>query len=218
MNSQSYFRFVSTVIILINLFVGIGALYLIERIVPAIDEILKENAYSVSSAVLMQESLNSSNNGNSQKKEQFWQAYEKAKSNITIKGEEELILEIKNLGEAYWNGSESSLNSLSQKVVLLAEMNLHEMNKKNTNARAIGLAGAWALGFLVLISLIIQLILRKRLFLSLIQPTTNLIAVINDFVSGNYQRRVPHDNDASNELKNASAQLNKLLDRNMIQK
>ncbi len=217
MSSKSYFRFVSTVTIVINLCVGIGALYLIERIVPAIDEILNENAYSVSSVIKMQGSLLNSQISESRQESEklFWESFENAKSNITIEGESEIISEIYNLGLSYWKADQTVLFQLSQKLVALSDLNLKAMNKKNRTAKIIGLAGAWALGFLVLMALVLQLSLRKKMFDSFIQPTLSLINVISDYGLGNYQRRYTSTHEAAREIKYTGDVLNKILDENL---
>ena len=137
MRTQNYFRLVSTLTIAINLFVGIGALYLIERIVPAIDEVLNENAYSISAAVSMQESLNLTTEKDSIDTEDiFWSAFSKANNNVTIEGEQKILDEIKPLAERYWAGEHEVTKLLSKKLVELSELNLKAMETKNTMAKS----------------------------------------------------------------------------------
>ncbi len=217
MSANNYFRFLSTSTIVINLIVGIGSLYLIERIIPAIDEVLNENAYSVSSVLKMQETLllQASTKESKENQKVFWEAFENAKSNVTIDGEEKVIAEIEVLAKEFWQGQTTTLPQLSQKLTYLSDLNLSTMNNKSSQAKSLGLAGAWALGFLILLTLALQLSLRRKMFDSLILPATSLLSVITDYSFGNYQRRFSSTSETSHEIKRTGEVLNKILDENL---
>ncbi|MEZ4742909.1 MAG: hypothetical protein R3B45_10760 [Bdellovibrionota bacterium] len=205
---KSYFRLISNITIAINLLVGISAIFLVERIVPAIDEILQENVFSVQASMAMQVSISEED----QKK--FWESFDKAKSNITLKGEKEIVEEVKSLAEQYWAGASEMKVETIKKVGELSSVNLRAMDQKDEEARFLGLAGAWALGFLVMISIALQLIARGRMLIRLMDPISELISVLEGYHKGNRLRRFV-GTDATNEVKNGGMLLNKILDRDM---
>lgn len=220
MNAKTYFRYLSTTTIFINLLLGLGSLFLIERVIPAIDDILSENAYSISIATEMQEIVFQSVADQKvapELAEIFWQVVDRAENNVTVPGEKQIIDEIKIFGKRYWEGDSESLILLTENMRQLININLNSMNEKNRTAKSVGLAGAWALGFLVLASLLLQLILRKLIFSNLMEPTAQLLAVIRDYSSGNHMRRF-QSNDAFEEIKDVGHLLNRLLDENMSSK
>ena len=217
MSARSFFRFFSTFTVGVGFLVGLGALYLIERIVPAIDEILNENAYSVSSVLQMQESLliATKESNNRDLEDEFWKAFQNAQSNVTIEGETHLLSEINALAISYWKGDPSQLPSMALKLKQLADLNLSAMKEKNRQAKTIGLGGAWALGFLILFALIVQLSLQKRLFDSLIDPATDLFTVILDYKAGNPLRRFSGSQNVAKEIRQTGDRLNQILDENL---
>lgn len=220
MNAKTYFRYLSTTTIFINLLLGLGSLFLIERVMPTIDNILTQNGYSISIGVELQEIMFQSvgeHNTSPELAAIFWQVVQRAEAAITIPGEQQIIDEIRIHGKKYWDGDFSSLISLTDNIRQLININLNAMNEKNRTSKAVGLAGAWALGFLVLASLLLQLILRKLIFSNLMEPTSQLLAVIRDYSNGNNMRRF-QSADAFEEIKDVGHLLNRLLDENMSAK
>ena len=209
--SRSYFRVFSTLTILLNLIVGIGAISLVERIVPAIDEILRENSFTVAAAASMHEAVLLS------QEEKFEKALTFAQSNVSIDSEKELLAELAALGKDYWAGNLDKRPQLSEKITELSTLNLKKMNEKEDKARLLGLSGAWALGFLIVVAIVLQLILRARIIDSQMEPISDLLAVLRDYSEGNSLRRFRNSN-AGNEIQKGGRILNDILDRDMNRK
>ena len=122
---RSYYRVVSILAITLNLVVGIGSIFLVERLVPAIDDILSENAYSVGASVAMHEAISLSQKG------EFWESLSEAESNITMKEEQKVVADIISLGQKFWAGERGSRALLSKKITELSIMNLKAMDEKD---------------------------------------------------------------------------------------
>src|SRR5690606_12742049 len=122
------------------------------RLVPAMDEILKENAFSVSAAVEMQSVLLKESSGNADKETEktFWEAFTKGQRNITLKGEQEIVDSIQSSAEKLWSGDPTVRESLNEDILRLTKINMEAMESKRQEAHLLGLAGAWAIGFLVI--------------------------------------------------------------------
>jgi hypothetical protein len=206
--SRSYFRVFSTLTILLNLIVGIGAISLVERLVPAIDEILRENAFSVAAAATMHEAILLS------QQEKFEKALTFAQSNVTIDNEKPVLTEIAALGTEYWAGNLDKRSQLSEKITELSAINLKKMSEKEDKARLLGLSGAWALGFLIVFAIVLQLILRSRIIDTQIEPISDLLSVLRDYNEGNSLRRFRNSN-AGTEIQKGGQMLNDILDRDM---
>ncbi len=215
MTSLNYFKSVSNLTIAISLLIGIGAIFLIERIVPAIDEIMQENAYSVQASNQMLLNLPNSKLNSSmdeQRVARFWRAYQQAVSNITIKGEAELLSAIRESASNLIDGKTTEALPLQEQIIQLSNLNLETMETKNNKAKTIGHAGAWALGFLVILSLLLQLALRAKILLNIIEPHIEISEVIRDYTEGNKQRRA-NIVEGSREIKEAGRLLNQVLDQ-----
>ncbi len=206
--SRSYFRVFSTLTIILNLIVGIGAISLVERLVPAIDEIMMENSFTIAAAASMHEAVLLA------QQEKFEKAITFAQSNVTIQGERPVLNQIAALGKEYWAGNIDKKSELSEKITELSTINLKKMNEKEDKARLLGLSGAWALGFLIVVAIILQLILRSRIIDTQIEPISDLLSVLRDYSEGNSLRRFRNAN-AGNEIQKGGQMLNDILDRDM---
>jgi hypothetical protein len=206
--SRSYFRVFSTLTILLNLIVGIGAISLVERLVPAIDEILRENAFSVAAAATMHEAILLS------QQEKFEKALTFAQSNVTLDSEKPVLTDIAALGTEYWAGNLEKRSQLSEKITELSAINLTKMREKEDKARLLGLSGAWALGFLIVFAIVLQLILRSRIIDTQMEPISDLLSVLRDYSEGNSLRRFRNSN-AGTEIQKGGQMLNDILDRDM---
>jgi hypothetical protein len=206
--SRSYFRAFSTLTILLNLIVGIGSISLVERLVPAIDEILRENSFTIAAAATMHEAVLLS------QQEKFDKALTFAQSNVTIEGEKQVLTDIAALATEYWAGNLEKRFQLSEKITELSAINLKTMGEKEDKARLLGLSGAWALGFLIVFAIVLQLILRSRIIDTQMEPISDLLSVLRDYSEGNSLRRFRNSN-AGTEIQKGGQMLNDILDRDM---
>lgn len=205
---RAYFLAMVNITILISVVVGVAAIFLVERLVPAISEILEENAYSVEASMEMQVALGTQDSA------KFWQSFAKAKSNITLEGEKAIIGDIESLGQSYWRGDKGLQPQLTARIADLSAHNLKEMHRRDSEARFLGLAGAWALGAMVVLSVSLQLLVRSRVYVRLLVPISELMAVLVDYGRGNLLRRFVCP-EAAEEVRHGGHLLNRILDKNM---
>ncbi len=222
MSARAYFQSLSSTVIIISIIIGLSAIFLLERIVPAIDDILQENVYSVSAAVGMLSVISSSRSGgeDDQSREKFWEFFDKAKANITLQEEDLTISEISTLAKRYWNGEASveDRENLTEQINKLAEINLKAMEAKDQAAQLMGLTGAWSLGFLLLISVGIQFLLRVKILSVLITPIEQILSVLSDFHSGNRMRRFVESKGVVEDVGKIGTLVNSNLDQITIEK
>lgn len=216
MTSKSFFIQISNLNIVLNLLIGLGAIFLLERLDPAIDKILRENALSVKASMAMQRDLVLSKEASFEEKlkyeKNFWQAFKRAQKNITLEGEARAVQKIGETAKIYWGGDSARSLDLISLVQSLADQNLNAMEQRQIKARRVSQTGAWSLGFLVVLTILMQLILRKRILNQLINPMRVLCKVICDYSKGNVLRRY-HYLNCSPDIKEAGSALNKILDK-----
>lgn len=219
MKSRTFFRNLTFTVLLLNIFIGIGALFLLERIVPAIDSILRQNVASVSSTLTMLSALSSAPHAESglNSEKVFWEAFEKIDAKAALEPEKKLLDDIRRKAEAYWAKPEPSLNhgDLSAQISTLAELKLQTMALKKDQARRLSLSGSWALGLLLILSVCIQLFMRARIIENLIEPIEQLHRVLNSFSLGRRMRRFSVHNAMVTEIKKIGVLVNDLLDRHI---
>ena len=92
-------------------------------------------------------------------------------------------------------------------------MNLQDMQSKRQNAEALSITGAWGIGFLLIFSLIVQLIFRSKILSGLIQPLEQIYKVLKDFTEGNDLRRFVEQKDDLMEIKKTGFLINTILDQ-----
>ncbi len=217
MNAKSYFRYTANLIIAINLIIGLSSIFLVERLLPAVRDILDDNATSMHAILDMGEALarhNEQGKWANTESEVFWQAVKKLEKNISFAEEQYLLADIKELGEQYFSGSLYLKADLSAKINEFARLNLDDIATKDKKIHFQGTSGAWTIGFLALISVILQLIFKSRIISIFMDPLSDFLLSIREYCGGNLLRRFnnPH---ASEELKDTGRLLTVILDENM---
>lgn len=224
MKAKSFFLSLSTAVILMNVIIGLGAIFLVERIIPAMNQILSENAYSVTSAVNMLQSVSTANpvsaelaqpksNEDLKNESFFWENFSNAKKNITLKNEVEILDHIEIAAKDFWAGQIELKRTLIDNLVMLSNVNLTDMKKKETKAKTISLTGAWGLGFLLLFSIGIQMILRTKILNGIIYPLENITSLLQDYKNGNKMRRYIDKKEDLPEIKKTGNLINSILDK-----
>ena len=217
MNARAYFKSLSTTVLVINIMIGLSAIFLVERIVPAIDKILSENAESLGAVVemLAEVARPVDEEGTSDQSRNFWLSYEAVAQSSLSQREASLLQEIRDSAEAYWQagGGESQRRDLVDKIQKLADRNFRAMSSQDRAAQRLGLTGAWTLGILLLLSLSIQFVLRAKLLESLIVPIEKLHSVLQDYSAGNKIRRFADNKYFSDDIRKIGKIINRHLDR-----
>lgn len=216
MNSRPFFKSIFNTLVVLSLIFGLGSIALIERIVPAIDNIMNENAVSVSSAVAMLNILNQRQSGTDLVflKSEFLTQLQKAQENITMDDERPILTEIERVVDSlFLEARDESLSIRTSQLLLeLANLNLDVMASKNAEAKRLGLAGGWAVGVLLIVTILLLLVFKKRVEKTIVVPIENLSEAIQAYLLGNKMRRYTLTHEESLDIKKLAVQANKLLD------
>ena len=151
------------------------------KLAPSIEQINKHNTQSLYIAESMMSALTVNKDIKS-----FEEALAKGKTNVTEKGEAEVI----NNKSAFKNNAgykETTVNN----IIELSRINRVGMQNAALRAKKLSSAGAWVIGFLTLITWVLGLILIKTLTTNLIKPLAELIDVLESYFKGNKLRRCP---------------------------
>jgi hypothetical protein len=215
MDSKTLYKSLSRVSILLNLILCLGAVFLVERLVPAVSSILRQNSDSIQASSIMLETLAlvSYSRENPEQEKQFWYAMNLAKSSIAFKAEVEVLAKIDKLAVKYWAGEFEVKQDLLFAIRELLVLNVEDMKTKQRKVRKLGLGGTWALALVLILLVGFQLFFRQRIFTTLVNPVGELCLVLKEYYNGNKLRRF-YSADASKDIQEAGRLLNDLLDSN----
>ncbi|MBN1970825.1 MAG: hypothetical protein JXR48_10875 [Candidatus Delongbacteria bacterium] len=177
-------------LIIFNLLMSFGAVWLFVRMSPAIDDIIIRNEKSLEACEDMLVSLIKGDDEYRQKVfiERFEKALGIAKNNITEKGEDEAIKFIaENYLESFSNKEIKS--HVVDKISVLGNINRIAMDEANIRAQKIGNGGAWSIVFMSAIIFLIEIILIKSIGRNLIRPMNEVYEVIKSYKNGDIYRR-----------------------------
>jgi len=152
------------------------------RLAPSIEQINKHNTQSLYIAESMMSALTVNKDIKS-----FEEALTKGKTNVTEKGEAEVINKIEKSYKSAAGYKETTVNN----IIELSRINRVGMQNAALRAKKLSSAGAWVIGFLTLITWGLGLILIKTLTTNLIKPLAELIDVLESYFKGNKLRRCP---------------------------
>ena len=204
------------VVISLSVIIGLSAMFLVERIVPAIDQIVKENAFSIDASINMLDAISANDhmNHSSLLENKFWNSFKAAENNTSIIEEQKILGQIKDLAVLYWasNSNEVERQQLSTYITSLAKLKLQDMQTKDDEAQFMGLAGAWAIGILLLLSISVQLYFRHKTLATIIKPVEDLMQAMESFACGNRQRRFLVNPEAVKDLRKLGQLTNDFLD------
>ena len=193
--------------------VALAATFLMERMSQAIKFILNENVYSIEAAEDMLQLVGMvSIEANPAYKEAFVVALNKAKSNVTLVGENQLIEDIDKLIEPCFSGDLKARRDMIQALAYLADINRQAMIKADENARFLAIAGGWAMAGMAIFGGFFVLRIFAQIQASAILPMTEICRAVEDWDKGNKMRRV-QSRLASKDIRKAHQIINGFLDR-----
>ncbi|SLM28028.1 conserved hypothetical protein [Desulfamplus magnetovallimortis] len=214
-------RVSSLLLIVLNILMALGSVWIFMRMTPAIQVIIERNEHSLQACEEMLASLSlilaeSENNvdkenksGNENKADnenkihhekqeklflRFESALERAMSNITEK-EEPTALDAISLSykDAFW-GDVGAVKNTVEGVVLLGKINRQAMIQEDLRAQQFGRAGAWTIVFMAIAVFVAGMIFNRYLRLRLIKPLEEMDSVIRARNSGDMLRRCSGNN------------------------
>ncbi|UKI32574.1 MAG: hypothetical protein L6W00_03080 [Lentisphaeria bacterium] len=139
--------------ILLNLLMALGAIWVLARMTPAIEEILSRNGQSLEAceemfAVLAEAPADPA--GGAGFRDNFRQALLRAEANVTEKEEPQALEVIRRNYPAAFLGNGAAREATVAAIRLLAASNRRAMIEAEARARHLGTAGAWGVVFMAL--------------------------------------------------------------------
>ncbi len=214
MGVGAYYRWIANASLVLNLVVGISAVYVIERLIPILEGSVETNASILSASNIMLDSMLLADADPGDRpvyQERFWQAFERAKQYERSGRSGNYLKDIDTRAQEFWSGDRGQLRTLVRSIQGLSALQVSALQEQRSTLRFQGVASGWALGGLIIVAIIAQLIFRNRLSRRLVEPLAEMIGVLRDFTGGNRLRRF-YCSGAQGELHQAGIILNRILD------
>ncbi len=200
------------VLVLIHLATAFGAIGLLMRMSPAVQDILAENVYSTEAAEDVMASLLLSATGRKDgSRERYSGALARARANVTEEGELPAIEDLERLGPDALAGDPDALVGALAAAEKLARINRDAMQLASDRALNLGMTGAWAAVSLALAGFMISILVVRRILRGVIEPVEELELVIDACRHGDLFRRC-QAHTASREMRQVLEAVNEMLD------
>lgn len=201
------------VLFVIQLVTAFGAIGLLVRVSPAVEEILAENVYSNEAAEEMSSAMALAAAGiEGDHVARFNAALTRARENITEIEEVAVIDELEMLGHRALAGDREALDAAVRGTSHLIEINRLAMQRANERAQRLGTAGAWAAVALALAGWVVGVAVIRRSIVGIVEPIEELESVLESYRLGDTYRRC-QARAASSEIRRILGSVNVLLDR-----
>lgn len=201
--------------ILLNLFMALGSIWIFMRMAPAIEVIIDRNERSLQACEEMLASLSliaQEADENNALKTTFVQALQRAQNNITEK-EEPAALEL--IDAAYpsaFKGDIPAKKDTVSAILVLGRMNRNAMIEADLRAKQFGYAGAWGIVFMAVSIFFAGMLYKRSLSTNVINPLEEIHAVISAHRNGDTLRRFS-GSDLPRDIRTLFTELNEFLDK-----
>lgn len=206
-------RFGAWLVIIINLIMAFGSIWIFTRMAPAIEVILARNAVSLESCSLMQTALLQGISADATALDGFKSALADARENITEQDEPEVIDRIHDDYEDAFAGDLAALDRATVAIAELRKINRQAMHDADARAKQLGYAGAWGVVFMATLSFLIAMLFLRSLDKNLTEPMEEINTVVASFNQGDRMRRCSLAN-TPRSVKQVFNNINELLDIN----
>jgi hypothetical protein len=196
------------------LLVCFGAISLITRMSPAIEQVVQENDASLAATEEMLRVLVLSQNrpGDTQLRERFSRALDRARKSVTEEEEEAEIATIGAHGPRALDGDAQARSATVDALDRLAVINREAILRADVEVRRLGWAGAWSVALLGFIGFVAGLIVLRRVDSRILQPLALLHSTLTAAKQGDSLRRV-HVPAVSSDVMFILQVVNELLDQ-----
>lgn len=167
---------------------ALGGIALLERMSPAIGQILEENVASAEAVEVMLAALARPDSADA--REAFFDALSAAEGNVTEDAERESLAVVRRRADAALTGSPEAERAVVEALLTLGAINREAMHEADREARRLGSAGRWALSFLALMGVLAGVVAARRVRRDLVEPLIELDTVIDARRSGDLHRRL----------------------------
>lgn len=189
-----------------------GAIGLLTRMGPAIEEILAENVVSIRAAEEMMGALALAGAGGGEEaRVRFERALAVARDNVTEREEPAILTAIAEAAPGAFTGDADAVTEAVRAIEALADLNHRAVVAADERAGGLSIAGAWAAAFLGFAGFVLCLFALRHLNGSLLGPLADLDATVTAFRGGDSYRRTAIDG-AVGELRRIGVAVNELLD------
>ena len=200
-----------TMLIALQVVTSFGAIGLLGRMSPAIEEILNENVASNEAAEEMLSAL-ALGAGETGGNRVFADALERARRNVTEEQEVPVLDRIERYGNAALAGDTTAFEPAVIALGELIRINRAAMWKANATAKRLGRAGAWSAVVLALAAFGTGVLIVRHAQMRIFAPLARLTAVLQAWRNGDVHRRC-HAATAADEMQRVLESVNALLDQ-----
>jgi len=211
-------KFGGGVLIVLNLLLAFGTIWVFVRMSPAIETIIEQNERSLFHCEQMLALLDENHERTSapgvheNDKVKFLDFLTKAENNITEKDENPPVETIKANYENALEGDSAARKLTLGAIIKLSEINRNAMFNADAKAKQLGNAGAWGVVFMAAAVFTCCLLFIRKLQYNLIQPLEEIHTTVNEYKDGETMRRCTGTNLPS-EIQNLYNSINDLLDK-----
>ena len=201
-------RLVAWLLILLNLLMAYGCIWIFMRLAPVSGE---SNARNLRSLASCEEMLTAVAQNDA---EAFSAALKSAGNNITEPEEtpvlEQLILKEK----AAFSGDQTARKEVIGAICSLSQINRAAMENSAKQVSSFGMAGAWSVVFMAIAMLLAELIFKNKLMKGIILPLQEIGEVVRANSKGDHMRRCS-GTGFSSDIQHICSDLNDVLDQAM---
>lgn len=207
-------------LIMLNLLLAFGCIWVFMRMAPAIDVIIVQNEGSLQACQNMLAALAAqpeSEVGQALPREAFEQALRRAGNNVTEEGEPEIIERIERHHVEAFNGNRVARERTIHAILELGTINRIAMHKADRRAQQLGYAGAWGVVFMATTVFLVGMVFLRKLKSNLIDPLEEINATLDAYRNGDVLRRCSLKRP-SNSLQQLLDKMNEVLDTCIVSK
>jgi len=212
MNLRSRYLAGIGALVVIQLATAFGAIGLLTRMSPAVQEILAQNVYSTAAAedALAAVLLVFQDDARDQQP-RFLDAVGRARQNVTEEGEVPAIDDLERWGRLALAGDRSAVAGVVEAAERLIAINRDAMQRANARALNLGNTGAWAAVVLTLAGFLISIVVARHTIFGVLEPVAELEDVLRSYHAGDRFRRCQR-RSASREMRRVLSVVNTVLD------
>lgn len=230
-------QFGARILLVLNLLMAMGTLWVFMRMTPAIKVILEQNQQSILAGEEMLAALAMARPPQENQEpvatqiygsetvdiaapqqtlpliNTFKEALKKSQSNVTESEEPEILGTINRYYvQAFQGDPEATLQTI-QAIAKLSQVNRDAMEKADQRARQLGNAGAWGVVFMAALLFLASLLFLRSLRKNLIQPLEEIHAVTLAVRHDDHMRRCTGTHHCPKDIRVIFTELNELLDQ-----
>ncbi|HOX24656.1 MAG TPA: hypothetical protein PLL30_02705 [Candidatus Krumholzibacteria bacterium] len=198
---------------MIQLVTAFGAIGLLMRMSPAVQDILAQNVYSTAAAEdAMSAMLLATASDERDQTIRLTDALSRARQNVTEADEIPAIDDLERFSRQAIDGDLAAIVGAVEAAERLTAINRAAMQRANARALRLGSTGAWAAVTLALVGFAVSILVVRRTIFGVVEPVEELEAVVAAYRGGDHYRRC-QGRAASREMRHVLDAVNDLLDR-----